>query len=208
VTQLVWYFDFVSPFSYLQLERYPALFASDDVELRPIVFAGLLDHWGHKGPAEIPGKRRFTYRQVQWLADSSGIALKFPPGHPFSPIKPLRLAIALGSRLAAVSEIFRFIWRDGRSPEREWRALAAHLGLSGAEPVDPAVKAALRRNGEQAIADGVFGVPTFRVGGELFWGLDATPMLLAYLDNPRLFDTAEMIRISSLPVESARGGGS
>jgi len=64
-SRLVWYFDFVSPYSYLQFEAYPELMQT--AELRPVLFAGLLNHWGGKGPAEIPAKRlqayRYTYRQ-------------------------------------------------------------------------------------------------------------------------------------------------
>src|SRR5580700_4734549 len=96
-----WYFDFVSPFAYLQLEAFDELCGAR-VTFRPVLFAGLLNHWGHKGPAEIPQKRRFTYRFVQWLAERDGVPLKFPRAHPFNPIKALRLAIAAGNGIEAV----------------------------------------------------------------------------------------------------------
>ncbi|HSD61822.1 MAG TPA: DsbA family protein, partial [Burkholderiales bacterium] len=73
-----WYFDFVSPYSYLQFMKFPALPEGIALRLRPVLFAGLLDAWGHKGPAEIPAKRRFTYRQVVWVAKRDGIPLRFP----------------------------------------------------------------------------------------------------------------------------------
>ena len=63
-----WYFDFVSPFSYLQCEQLPTLERSIRVRYRPVLFAGLLKAYAHKGPAEIPAKRRFTYRHVVWQA--------------------------------------------------------------------------------------------------------------------------------------------
>lgn len=199
-----WYFDFISPFSYLQLEVFDRLPAGVQVEYRPILFAGLLGHWGHKGPAEIPEKRRFTYRFVQWMADRDGIALRFPPAHPFNPIRALRLAIATGNDPAAIRTIFRHIWRDGRTLDvpADWQALVQALGIddAAARIEAPEVKAALRANGERAIAQGVFGVPTFAIDGELFWGYDATGMALDYLARPDLLATGEIGRAGSLPV--------
>ena len=115
MTAADWYFDFISPFAYLQFATLAQLPRDLEITFRPVVLAGILNHLQHKGPAEIPGKRRFTYRHVQWLARHHGIALKFPPAHPFNPLRALRLAIALDCRRDAIVAIFRFIWRDGGS---------------------------------------------------------------------------------------------
>lgn len=206
VTRLVWYFDFVSPYSYLQFEAYPELVQS--AELRPLLFAGLLNHWGGKGPAEIPAKRLQTYRYTYWQAGQHGIEMRYPPAHPFNPIHALRLAIALDCRYAAIKAIFEFIWKEGRSVADEWPALLERLGLSAAAAdamiSAQRVKDALAANGRQAIDRGVYGVPTFDTGKELFWGLDATDMLLDYLEHPGVFDDPEMRRIANLPVGAAR----
>lgn len=219
--RLVWYFDFVSPFSYLQFEAYPELMRS--AELRPVLFAGLLNHWGSKGPAELPAKRLQTYRYTYWMAGRHGISMRYPPAHPFNPIHALRLALALDSSYDAVKSIFEFIWMEGRSVADEWPALVARLGLdlAAADAMIAAqrVKDALAANGRQAIDRGVYGVPTFDAlrerpdasgvtsgvaTGELFWGLDATDMLLDYLADPAMFDQPEMRRIAALPVGAAR----
>jgi len=203
-----WYFDFISPFSYLQLESFGRLPKDLAITFRPIVFAGILNHLGHKGPAEIPGKRRFTYRHVLWLAKDRGIPLRFPPAHPFNPIRALRLAVALDSRREAIEAIFRFIWRDGRSTDGadEWRALASELGVAGADELiaEPRVKDELRANGKRALTLGVFGVPTFVIDGELFWGFDATGMVADYLSDPAWFRTGEITRIDDLPASAHR----
>lgn len=204
--RLVWYFDFISPYSWLQFAAHPELVAA--AELRPVLFAGLLAHWGSKGPAELPTKRVQTYRQTYWMAQQRGIAMRYPPAHPFNPIPALRLAIALGSSYAAVKAIFEFIWAEGRSAAEEWPALVERLGLereaADAMVAEQRVKDALAANGREALARGVYGVPTFDTGKELFWGLDATAMLLDYLEHPGLFDDAEMRRIVNLPVGAAR----
>lgn len=198
-----WYFDFISPFSYLQLESFHRLPEDIEVQFKPVLLAGLLEHWGTKGPVEIPPKRRFTYRHIQWLARHHGIPFRMPPAHPFNPLKALRLAIALGNRPVAVEEIFRFIWRDGQSIDdtTAWAGLIDRFDPEDfdADVNDTEVKRALRHHTEQAAKLGVFGVPTFIVDKELFWGFDATDMLLDYLKNPSLFQDPEMVRISNLP---------
>ena len=205
--RMAWYFDFISPYSYLQFAAYPQLVRS--AELRPVLFAGLLNHWGSKGPAELPAKRVQTYRHTHWMARRRGIEMRYPPAHPFNPIPALRLALALGSGFDAVKTIFEFIWKEGRAVAEEWPALVAQLGLTRAAAdamiAEQRIKDALAANGREAIARGVYGVPTFDTGTELFWGLDATDMLLEYLEHPGLFDDAEMQRLANLPVAAARG---
>jgi 2-hydroxychromene-2-carboxylate isomerase len=204
--QLVWYFDFISPYSYLQFEAYPELIQT--ATLRPVLFAGLLKHWGNKGPAEIPSKRLQTYRHTYWQAGRHGIVMNYPPAHPFNPINALRLAIALDCSYDAVKLIFEFIWKDGRSVNDEWPALIERLDIDAVAADElvtgQRVKDILAANGRQAIDRGVYGVPTFDTGKELFWGLDATDMLLDYLSDPTVFDEAEMRRIAELPVGAAR----
>ena len=203
-----WYFDFVSPFAYLQGERLASLPPRLSVRYRPVLFAGLLDAHGQKGPAEIPAKRAFTYRFVVWQARKLGIPIKFPHEHPFNPLPLLRLAIACDAAPDQVQRIFRFVWRDGRLPDLpiEWAELASDMGMPDAEArlSDPEVKAALRRNTDEAIARGVFGVPTLAVGDELFWGVDATAMAVEYALAGGRYDDPEVERVSSLPVGASR----
>jgi 2-hydroxychromene-2-carboxylate isomerase len=65
--EITWYFDTVSPFSYLALPTVEALAARRAVALRPVVLGALLVHWGTVGPAEVPPKRLHTYRLCQFL---------------------------------------------------------------------------------------------------------------------------------------------
>ena len=203
-----WYFDFISPFAYLQSEVLGRFDGKLAIRPLPVLFAGLLRHWGQKGPAKMATKRRFTYRQVQWLAEKNGIPFRFPPQHPFNPVRALRAAVALGSSLEAIHEIFRFIWGEGRDPNdpAEWDELARRLDAPGldARCNAPEVKSRLLQHGEQALAAGVFGVPTLAIDGELFWGFDATDMALDYLADPALFGRGEYPRIASLPIGAAR----
>ncbi len=204
-----WFFDFVSPFAYLQLEQLQrAPPRGLELKLQPVLFAGLLQHWGQLGPAEIHSKRRFTYRHVQWLADRLDIPLRFPTAHPFNPLPLLRLAVAAGGNPQIVSALFRFVWSEGRRPddEHDWRALSERQGIAelAGRIGEPAVKQTLRATTDRAIALGVFGVPTLVVDGELFWGLDSTEFLLDYLEHPDLLESEPMRRAAALPMAASR----
>ncbi len=206
--QADWYFDFVSPYAYLQLEAFDRLPDDLEVTMRPVLFAGLLGHWENKGPAEIPAKRRQTYRHCHWLASKRGVPFKTPPRHPFNPLAVLRLAVALEAEPAVVRAIFRHIWadgHDGQNPE-SLGALARALGVGdvAARIGDPAVKDRLRRNTDEAIARGVFGIPTFVIEDELFWGQDVTGMMLDYLRDPELFRRGDLARLGDLPIAAER----
>lgn len=198
-----WFFDFVSPFAYLQSEQLSTLAPAIRIRYRPILFAALLDRHGQKGPAEIPGKRVFTYRFVVWQASKLGIPLKFPHEHPFNPLPLLRLAIACECDPEAIHRMFRFVWRDGRLPDLpiEWAELVHDLGMPDAHAriAQPEVKDALRRNTDEAIARGVFGVPTLAIGNELFWGVDATGMARDYVAAGSRYVDPEYERVANLP---------
>jgi len=210
-----WYFDFVSPFAYLQSEQLGSLAPRISVRYRPVLFAGLLGAHGQKGPAEIPAKRIFTYRFCVWQAKRLGIRLRFPPEHPFNPLPLLRLAVACGSSPDVVHRIFRFVWQDGRLPDLpiEWAELVGELGIRDAEAriATPEVKDELRRNTDEAISRGVFGVPTLAIGAELFWGADATQMAADHAASGSVFADPEYARVATLPVgavRSAKGAAS
>jgi 2-hydroxychromene-2-carboxylate isomerase len=205
---IVWYFDFVSPFAWLQWPQVKALVGERAVALRPILFAGVLDRVGQKGPAEIPAKREFIYRHVLWRARQAGYPLRFPPRHPFNPLAALRLCIAAGSDVRAVEAIFDWIWGQGREGDtvEALAPVAERLGIADAAAAvaDPAVKARLKANFDAAMAEGVFGVPTLAIDGRLFWGSDAHDFALACLRDPALWDDAEMRRVAGLPVGASR----
>ena len=178
--RIVFHFDVISPYAYLAFEHLPQALegCSYAVEYRPVLFAALLQHHAHKGPAEIEPKRAWTFRQVHWLAAQLGIPCDTPAQHPFNPVALLRLIVASGPNRRVVDAVFRHVWRGGADAgdRFRWAELAAQL----APPRDPnseEVKAELRSNGEAALAQGIFGVPTFECDGRLFWGLDALPML-------------------------------
>jgi 2-hydroxychromene-2-carboxylate isomerase len=192
------YIDFISPYAYLAFEALPKALANSpsyQVVYKPVLFAALLKHHGQLGPAEIAGKREWTYRQVLWQAKEHGVPLDMPHAHPFNPLSLLRLSVACdaqGTPNRYVCEtIFRHVWQGGGAADDPVRFQALVQQLQPKQSADSSeVKAQLKANTEEAIAQGVFGVPTFLVDDRVFWGLDALPMMQQYLANDPWF-TAE-----------------
>jgi 2-hydroxychromene-2-carboxylate isomerase len=189
--RIVFWFDPISPFACLAFEHLPQALVgcTYTVEYRPLLFAGLLQHWGQKGPAEIEPKRAWTYRHIAWLAHQHGIALQMPAVHPFNPLPLLRLCVAARPNRRVVEAVMRHVWRGGGDAGDATRLAAlAHELAPARDASSDEVKSELRANTDRAIARGVFGVPTFEWGGKLFWGLEALPMLRAALLGDAWFD--------------------
>ncbi len=199
--QLDFWFDPISPFAYLAFERLPQVLEGLSVEVsyRPILFAGLLKHFGQKGPAEIEPKRAWTFRHVHWLAQHHGIAMQTPAQHPFNPLAQLRLLLANAPaggtpNRRACEAVLRHVWRGGFDANDADRLAAltqdltqgltqegAHASVPRVAPDAASVKQALKDATAEALARGIFGVPTVEVDGRHFWGLDSLPMLAGYL---------------------------
>ncbi len=185
-----WYFDLISPFAYLHYHRLLPLRDRLEIQPVPVLFAGLLKHWGNKGPAEVPPKRLHTYQYCVWAAAQQNLPFHMPARHPFNSLAAQRLLVALGAPDQAVKSAFDFVYGDGRDPELDIAALCQRLGHADGDQLiaQPAVKQQLIANTEDAIASGVFGVSTLVVRGRIFWGSDTVPWASQFLDEPELFD--------------------
>lgn len=183
-------FDYISPYAFIAWRRIHALAEAHGraVEAVPILFAGCLKAHGHKGPAQIPSKRIYVFKDCLRTAAVEGIDLHPPPRHPFNPLLALRvtgLDMPRDARKALIDRLFDEVWTNGRGVE-DPAVVAEHcaaVGLSdGIErATQPEAKLRLRTATEAAIAAGAFGVPTMLVDDELFWGFDCFAHLARYL---------------------------
>jgi 2-hydroxychromene-2-carboxylate isomerase len=193
---LDFWFDPVSPFAFLAFERLPKMLEglSYEVSYQPVLFAGLLKHWGQKGPAEIEPKRAWTFRHVHWLAQSDGIEMQTPAHHPFNPLAHLRLLLACAPEGAtpgrhACETVLRDVWQSGANANDPGRLAQLSRALAPRIASDTeSVKQALKDSTARALALGLFGVPTVVVDERLFWGLDALPMVASYLRGDSWFE--------------------
>ena len=217
------YFDFLSPFAYLASEEIEVLCDNNGAQavFKPVLFPGLLNHWGQRGPAEIPPKAAHTLRQCLRYAHHRGVPLRSPKYHPFRPLTALRACLATEDcqRATAVHALFRHGWAVGGDLGSDGAIAAAltRAGLDGTALVKAAgqrvFKAKLKAETEAAIAEGVFGIPTMIVDDELFWGLDQLPYVALHLqgrDPIAGIDLAERMPIGVgawRPGVSHHGGG-
>ena len=195
--RLDFWFDPISPYAWLAFDRLPRVLegVSHVVDYRPVLFAGLLRHHDHKGPAEIAPKRAWTYRDVAWRAHRQGTPLDLPAQHPFNPLPLLRLALACAPagglpNRRVVEAVMRHVWVGGEDALDPTRLHALTETLAPLrDPNGDDVKAELRVAADEALARHVFGVPTVVWQGRAFWGDDALPMLRAALEGDPWFDT-------------------
>lgn len=177
------HFDLLSPYAAIAWRQIHGLAAAHGRAVHPVptLLAALLAHGDTRGPAEIPAKRLYVFKDALRGARAVGMDLIPPPTHPFNPLLPLRAASMVEgeAQRRLIDALFHAAWGGGGgvdSPDAV-RAAAEAAGLDGGALIEAAgtaeAKGRLRDQTEQAIAAGVFGVPTMRVQGELFWGYDS-----------------------------------
>jgi 2-hydroxychromene-2-carboxylate isomerase len=220
--EIRFFYDPISPYAHLAFERLPEALMGHSVQVRyqPVLFAALLKAHGQLGPAEIAGKREWTYRQASWLAHHHSVLLDLPAEHPFNPLMLLRLGLCCATDEApgetsrwVTEQLMHHVWRGGHSatdPQRLADLQArlqdhmAQRGRSWLTPDSDTVKQRLRSNTEQALALGLFGVPSLMLGERVFWGQEALPMLRACLDGDAWFDGPVWGAASQLPTGAQR----
>ena len=206
-----WYFDYISPFAYFQhiklrqlQKEHPGLI----IEPIPVLFAGLLKHHSHKGPAEIPAKRAMTYLYCDWYARQNDIPFSLPFAHPFNPLPLLRYTIARRCDAQVIDKLFSHVWMKS-AEHPDFASLEALAEVSGFENIAdlsaaPQVKQTLIDHTNTAIASGVFGVPTLEIDNTLYWGLDMTEMAMSHWLGELDVTSNESARLRNLPVAQAR----
>jgi 2-hydroxychromene-2-carboxylate isomerase len=207
------YFDPVSPYSWLaarQLERLDA--AGVQTHFRPVLFAGLLAAHGTKGPAEVATKRVYTMRDVLRIATRLGLSLAGPPTHPFNPLRALRMCTAVedvDARRRFGIALLEGAWARGAdlTSDAVLRQIALECRLDGdallARAGDSDIKQRLIESTNDAVAAGVFGVPTFAFNDELFWGEDRIDALLWRLQGHTIDDSV-LSAMLARPASAAR----
>jgi 2-hydroxychromene-2-carboxylate isomerase len=189
------YFDFSSPYSYVANEWVDALAARHGRTVRrhAILLGATFQAAELKSPVSYPLKREYSLHDFERTARFESLPYRLPPVFPIPSQNAARifwwLADTRGETAAtawATAGLRAVFTRALPLQEPEaLRGLAAEQGLdpAAAEAVwsDPVWKARLKRANDEAIADGVFGAPYFRIDGEPFWGNDRRPQIERWL---------------------------
>lgn len=178
-------FDFGGPNSYLPHKKLPEICALTGAEVTyvPILLGGLFKLTNNLAPlmryADTPAKRNYEMLEFDRFVKANKLPFKMNPHFPINSLHLMRGAVAaqhLGCFMPYVEAIMTAMWEDGANTGDAdvVKDVLCQAGLDSAallaKAEDPAVKAELMANTEQAAERGAFGVPTFFVGGEMFWG--------------------------------------
>lgn len=178
---LEFFYDFVSPYSYLASTRVEAEVArvGAAVRFRPFLLGGVFNATGNKAPIEVAAKAPYLAADCLRWAKRLGVPFAWPPRFPVLTVLPLRAAFAaekLGKLVPYTHAMFRAYWAEGRdvSDTAVVADVASRAGLDGAALVAGAAgfKDALKAQTQEAVDRGSFGAPAFFVGQEMFIGND------------------------------------
>ncbi len=209
------YFDYESPNAYLAWKQLPQLADKygASIEPVPVLYAGLLEAHGQLGPGELPAKGRWMRKNFLRKAALLQIPLNPPAFFPFNPLLALRMSLLpleATMRRALIDALFQAVWVRGLhvSDTTVVEHLANELGLAGgalvAQAELPETKVRLRQQTDDAIARGIFGVPSMEVRDELFWGYDDFPYLELFLAGKDPLSPAEPRKWSTIQPSSVR----
>ena len=185
------YFDFLSPYSYLASELLAKMYTHLDLEYSPVILGSMLSHRGAQGPGEIATRRRIGLEDALLLAQYFNIPFEGPPTHPFNSIYALRSVCAVEDaslRKRLTHRYFRAAWSEGLSLEdmKVLQQCLMEIGIDQ-DPEEVATtreyRAALKQNTKDALAAGAWGVPSFVVDELVFFGHDRLALLEAYLSG-------------------------
>jgi 2-hydroxychromene-2-carboxylate isomerase len=179
------YFDVGSPAAYIAWHRLPTICRESQatIDYRPMLLGGVFQATGNQSPMNVPLKGNYMMRDLERFAQRDGTPFRHNPFFPINTLTLMRGALGLQmrdpSRMAPyVEAVYGAIWVDG-SNMNDPAVVGEVLKAAGFDPqallalaADPQVKEALKAATQEAVARGVFGAPTFFVGGEMYWGQD------------------------------------
>jgi 2-hydroxychromene-2-carboxylate isomerase len=183
------YYDLVSPYSYLAFGEVSRICREHGAELtlRPMLLGAVHKSVGLQAPIETEAKARYQAKDVRRWAGYYGRPMRFPEPFPFRTLKTMRAALYLqerGELEAFTREAFALYWEEGGAPKGfeesvEDGPVVEAARRTGVDPEEvlagasgPRTKEALKEATAEAVDRGVFGAPTFFVGGEMYFGND------------------------------------
>ena len=193
----VFYFDFASPNAYFAHRILPGVEARTGLKFRyvPVLLGGIFKSTGNQAPmiafAGVPAKLDYEYKEIErFIARHDLKGFNFNPHFPVNTLALMRGAVAAeaeGVLAPYVDAMFHFMWEKPRKLDDGdvFHATLTEAGLPAERLLEliatPDIKAQLMANTQTAVDQGVFGIPSFVVDGELYFGKDRLESLAAAL---------------------------
>ena len=177
------YFDFVSPYSFLAHKEIRKIENKTGIKIRykPILLGGLHNLHGIKAPAFIPAKARHMIKDCKLIAERNNVKFKF---NSYFPIRSLNLRRGVlvaeedNVKNYYIDNIFNTMWQDGLNMNDEIiiQKVIKNLNINPKtfhlRSASSSIKDSLRKKTNEAYEKGIFGAPTFIVNNKIFWGQD------------------------------------
>lgn len=207
--KLEYYFDILSPYSYLSWQWIKANSKKleengIELELIPVTLATVITHYKTLGPAQIAPKRDYLFRDILRFTKLHNIPFTTPKDLPFNSLYGLRLSLKEVSgehQFQVIDQLFHLTWGLGLDAgnsdviveELAKKNLPIHEMMEKIST--KSIREKLKKNVEYALSKGVFGVPSFIIDDELFWGNDSLKYLEMYLKNEDPLDREKYLSI-------------
>ena len=177
------YFDFISPYSFLAHKEVRKIENKIGIKIRykPVLLGGLHNLHGIKAPAFIPAKAKFMIRDCKLIAEKNKIKFKF---NSYFPIKSLNLMRGVlvaeedNIKNYYIDNIFNSVWQDGlnMNDDNIVQKILKNLNVNPKtftlRTASSSIKDSLRKKTNEAYEKGIFGAPTFVSNNKIFWGQD------------------------------------
>ena len=184
MSDLQFFYDVASPYSYLAAARIERVAQTANVTVRwtPFLLGGVFRSVGNTMPAAVPARAAYLFKDLNRWALADETEFRFSSTFPHNSLLCMRvLTAAPADLLIPLSQrLFKAAWVDDKNigdPEVVREVLGDHAYLIEAT-TDPAIKASLIETTSAAVELGAFGAPSFVVGEELFWGNDRLEMAI------------------------------
>ena len=177
------YFDFVSPYSFLAHKEIKKIEKKEGIKIKyiPILLGGLHNLHGIKAPAFIPAKAKHMIKDCKLIAEKNNVRFKFNSYFPIRSLNLMRgVLVAEEDNIKNyyIDSIFNTIWQDGLNMndeviiEKVLKNLSVNTKTFLLRSTSSLIKESLRKKTSEAYQKGIFGAPTFVANNKIFWGQD------------------------------------
>ena len=176
------YFDFISPYSFLAHKRIRKIEKTENIKFtyKPILLGGLHNLIGITAPAFINSKAKFMFRDCKMVSRKFNIKFKFNPLFPINSLNLMRglLSVKNGLKNTYIDLFFDAYWQDALNlnDEKIIFSILKKIKINKSNFLknikDQKIKDKLKQLTQNAYKKDIFGAPTFVVNKKIFWGQD------------------------------------